>query len=275
MAATAPNGSDPTVAGTLGGPAWIPRRRSHAEELGDLWGDCGCCSEVGRLRAVLLAWPGDELLINGDPDRYLMLDRVDVPMIQRQATEIARSYASLGMDVQIFHPSRKPSPNLIFLRDLFFMTPEGAVVGRMASEQRSGEERFATEALAQAGIPVLATIHGLGPFEGADALWLDSRTVVLAVGRAARIAPGAAQVAGILRDLDVDTRIVALPAGTQHLRSASSNFLDVGLVAVDSAKRHAGLAWAFTRAWLPHTGAARRRRAQVAPGHELRGCRAV
>ena len=68
-------------------------------------------------------------------------------------------------------------------------------MGRMASEQRSGEERFATEALAQAGIPVLATIHGLGHFEGADVVWMDSRTVVLAVGQRLDCA-GAAQVAG-------------------------------------------------------------------------------
>ena len=59
---------------------------------------------------MLLAWPGDELLINGHPDRYLMLDRVDVPMIQGQATEIARSYASLGVDVQIFDPSAQAPP---------------------------------------------------------------------------------------------------------------------------------------------------------------------
>src|SRR5262245_20382698 len=93
------NGSETVRAATLGGPGWRPRQRSHAEELGNLWGACGCCSEVGRLRAVLLVWPGEELAQADPPDRYLMLDHVAVPVIQRQLAGIARAYAESGVEV--------------------------------------------------------------------------------------------------------------------------------------------------------------------------------
>ena len=81
----------------LPAPAWRPRQRSHAEELGDLWAACGCCSEVGRLRAVLLVWPGEELARADPPDRYLMLEHVAVPVIQRQFEGIAQAYAESGV----------------------------------------------------------------------------------------------------------------------------------------------------------------------------------
>lgn len=227
------NGSEPWLAATLGGPAWQPRRRDHVEELGDLWAACGCRSEVGPLRAVLLSWPGDELAV-ADADRWLMLGPIDVARMQRQAEGIARAYAELGVSVTMYRPARRPPPNLIFLRDLFFMTPEGAIVGRTGSEPRAGEERFATEALAQVGVPILATVHGCGTFEGADAIWLSPDCVLLAAGRRTNEA-GRRHVAGVLRDLGIDTRLVELPEQTQHLVGVV-NLLDADLAAVDASK---------------------------------------
>jgi len=233
MPTTRPAGSEPLPA-TLGGKDWRPRVRSHAEELGDLWAACGCQSEYGRLRSVLLAWPGEELDVAGPPNQHLLLDRVSIPAIRQQAEEIAAAYTACGVAVHFYRPVRRPPPNLIFMRDLFFMTPEGAVVGRTASEQRAGEERFAAQALATVGIPILATVRGLSLFEGADALWLDPKTVLLAVGQRTNSA-GADTVAGVLRDLGIDSRRAELPAGTQHLVGVL-NGLDAGLAAVDAGR---------------------------------------
>jgi N-dimethylarginine dimethylaminohydrolase len=239
MSTTSRRGSEPPLAATHGGPGFVPRRRPHAEELGDLWADCGVSSEVGPLRAVMLAWPGDELGAADNPNENLMIERVDLDRIRNQAEGVAAMYAQLGIKVHIYRPSGSAPPNLIFLRDLFFMTPEGAVVGRTASEQRSGEERFATEALAQAGVPILATVRGHGHFEGADALWVGPRTVFIGIGRRTDRA-GAAQMAGVLRDLRVEVRTFEIPDGTQHLLGVIS-FIDVGLVAVRSSKAGSSL----------------------------------
>jgi N-dimethylarginine dimethylaminohydrolase len=64
-------------------------------------------------------------------------------------------------------------PNLIFMRDLFLMTPEGVLLGRPASTVRAGEERWAQLGLARAGVPLVGAIRGVGSFEVADALWVD------------------------------------------------------------------------------------------------------
>jgi N-dimethylarginine dimethylaminohydrolase len=181
---------------------------------------------------VLLVWPGEELARADPPDRYLMLEPVAVPVIQRQFERIAHAYAESGVEVRVYRPTRRTPPNLIFLRDLFFMTPEGAIIGRMASEQRAGEERFAAEALAEVGVPVLATVHGQGCFEGADAIWLDPRCVLLGIGRRTNRA-GAEMVASVLRDLGVTTRLTELPDDTQHLVGVV-NCLDARFAAIDA-----------------------------------------
>ena len=56
-------------------------------------------------------------------------------------------------------------------------------VARMAAEQRAGEERYAAAALAEAGIPILATPTCCATFEGADAMWLADDLVMVGIGR--------------------------------------------------------------------------------------------
>jgi N-dimethylarginine dimethylaminohydrolase len=104
----------------------------------------------------------------------------------------------------------------MFVADLLFMTPEGGVLGRPASVVRAGEERLVARRLADLGIPILRSVRGAGVFEGADAAWLDPDTVVLATGL--RTNPeGAAQVAGVLREMGIGVVPVGLPYGAMHL----------------------------------------------------------
>jgi N-dimethylarginine dimethylaminohydrolase len=174
-------------------------------------------SEVARLEAVLLAWPGGELALDDDPDAHLMLAPVSVPAIQRQATAVAEFFRAQGVRVHFARPASPPPPNFIFQRDLFFMTPEGAVLGRPAGLQRAGEERFSAEALAQVGVPILRTLTGRATFEGADALWLRPDLVLLGLGLRTNPA-GADQVAGVLAEQGVRLQRTALPrTGVQHL----------------------------------------------------------
>jgi N-dimethylarginine dimethylaminohydrolase len=121
---------------------------------------------------------------------------------------------------------RRPDgpPNLVFMRDLFFMTPEGAIVARPAAEQRAAESRLVASQLADLGAPILATVHGRGCFEGADALWLDPETVLLGLGRTNHA--GADQVSDVLDSLGVHTLRVPVPPGIQHLLGALA-FVDV------------------------------------------------
>ncbi|MCW5853295.1 MAG: amidinotransferase [Anaerolineae bacterium] len=198
-----------------GGEGWRPRRRSAREEIGDLWAACGISTEWSRLRAVLLYRPGDELALSADPISVSMLEPLDIGRAQAQHDAMADAYRAAGVTVY-YAEETQARPNQMFMADLFVMTPEGAIVGRPASEVRAGEERVAARRLAELGVPIVRTVGGQGTFEGADAMWLDPQTVLL--GRGLRTNDeGAAQVTGVLRDMGVSVIQVDMPVGTMHL----------------------------------------------------------
>jgi arginine deiminase len=200
-----------------GGPGWIPRGTSLREELGGLWGSCGQDAEWGRLEAVLLHRPGAELRDLADPSAELMLDRPDADRAGRQHDALSSAYGETGVRVAYVDPPvGEARPNLMFAADLFFMTPEGAVLARPASASRAGEERWVQRRLAELGVPIVRAVSGSATFEGADAMWLDPGMVMLARGLRTNRA-GAAQVAGVLRELGVEVVVVDLPPGTMHL----------------------------------------------------------
>jgi N-dimethylarginine dimethylaminohydrolase len=202
----------------LGGPGWIPRTGSHAEEVaaGVPWQRCGYRSEWAPLSAVLLARPPACIADIAVPSRYLMVDRVDLAAMSVQANAIACAYRRHGIRVLFLAPPADCPPNVVFQRDLFFMTPEGAVLARTASAQRAGEERYAAEALAAGGFPILRTPTGTATFEGADALWVDRDTVAVGVGFRTNAA-GVEMLRDVLRAQSVDVVPVPLGAGVQHL----------------------------------------------------------
>jgi len=210
------NPNDILNAAAYGGEGWSPRTASLRQEIGTTWGACGVMSEWSTLKAVLLHIPGAELEASGDPNAVQMLAPLDLSRARLHHDTLADAYRAAGVVVNYIKPADLPPPNLMFVADLMFMTPEGAIVGRPASTVRAGEERFVARRLAELGIPILRSVRGTGTFEGADALWLDPQTVLLA--RGLRTNPeGAAQVASTLREMGVEVIQVDLPSGTMHL----------------------------------------------------------
>jgi arginine deiminase len=199
----------------FGGSGWRPRAAGLRDEIGTLWGACGQDSEWMPLRRVLLHRPGGELG-QGDPSDLLMLELPDPELAGAQHEAMAAIYAAEGIEVDYVEPALSPPPNLIFTADLFFMTPQGAIVGRPAGAARAGEERWVARRLADLGIPILRTVSGRGVFEGADAMWLDPGTVLL--GRGLRTnTEGAEQVGATLREQGIEAITLDLPFGALHL----------------------------------------------------------
>lgn len=206
-----------TFDSAYGGDRWSSRTRPMVAEIGELWPECGVNSEYGTLRSVLLHRPGAELAASiADPQAVQMLAPLDVDRAIDQHDQMAAAYRAVGVEVSLVSPQGEPAPNQMFNADLLFMTPEGAIVARPASTVRAGEERWVTQALATAGVPILRSVSGTGLFEGADAMWLDPATVI--VGRGLRTNDiGARQIAEALRWMDVETIVVDLPYGSMHL----------------------------------------------------------
>lgn len=203
-------------AAAYGGEGWSPRVTSLRQEIGSVWGACGVSTEWSPLRAVLLHRPGVELEQVLDPDRAQLIAALDLVKAQRQHDGLAQAFRQAGVTVHTLESAEAAWPNLMFVADLMFMTPEGAILGRPASTVRAGEERLVARRLAQLGIPILRSVRGAGTFEGADAAWLDAGTVLLATGLRTN-AEGAAQVTTLLREMGVDVIRVGLPYGAMHM----------------------------------------------------------
>jgi arginine deiminase len=245
---------EPTKAAAFGGERWRPRMSTLNQEMGTLWGDWGVYSEFMPLRAVLLHLPGKEVEGLGNPDEFQMLSPIEVDPMRQQHAALAEAYRHAGVNIHYVDPAVTPPPNIMFVRDLFFMTPEGAILARPASTVRAGEERHVARRLADLGVPIIRTVRGRGTFEGADALWLDKNTVLLASGLRTS-EEGANQVEQILKEMDVEVIRVELPYGTMHLLG-TLNFADRNLAVawpgrVPFKAVQALLEREFKMLWLP------------------------
>lgn len=208
--------SNPLQHAAYGGPGWRPRTRSLAQDIGSLWGSCGQNSEYARLKKVLLHRPGEEIISHTDPNQAQMLEPLDLAKAQKQHEEIANAYLVNGVDVSYLDPSQPPTPNQMFMADLFFMTHEGVIIGRPASMVRAGEERQAAERLSDMGIPILRSISGFGTFEGADAMYVTPKHVILGRGMRTNLA-AIEQLVQTFASIGVVARAVDLPVGSMHL----------------------------------------------------------
>jgi len=200
----------------FGGKGWSPRTRSHREEIGDLWAACGINTQYKPLKAVLLHRPGKEMGELVDPDEVQMLDIPDTLQASKQHDTLADAYRKEGVEVHYIDPPGKASPNQMFVADLMFMTPEGAILARPASTVRAGEERWVARRLGELGIPIIESIGGTGVFEGADAAWIDEDTVMIATGHRTNH-EALWQLTALFDEMDVDVVHVGLPYGSMHL----------------------------------------------------------
>lgn len=163
------------------GEKWFPKESTIIDDMKELWGDFGVCSEVDPLKAVLMRRPGKEIE-NFDWQGARFKGPIDAERFRGQHDALADIYRSHGVKVHYIEQQREDKPNALFCRDLVLMTPEGAIVTRPAMEARRGEERYAAKALADLGVPIIRTICGGATFEGAMVMWVDRNTAILASG---------------------------------------------------------------------------------------------
>lgn len=200
-----------------GGQGWQQRTKTHAEELGDLWAECGIVNEYAPLKSVLLHQPGPELIASIDPAAAQMLEPLDPDVAQSEHMNLADLYRAEGVEVNYVSPDvSEPSPNQMFCADLYAMTPEGAILGRTASVVRAGEERWVARRLSELGVPILRSLTGTAVFEGADLMWLNAETAV--IGRGLRTNQAAiSQIQSTLADIGVTCHAFDMPAGPNSM----------------------------------------------------------
>lgn len=186
----------------------------------------------------MLYKPGQEIEGHPAPETVLHVLPIRHQQLSAEFDRLFAFFASQDVKVVPIDPApigddRLYRYNMMYCRDLLFMTPEGAVLAGMAEPVRRHEVPYAERALKENGIPVLAAVDGGGRFEGADALWMTDRLVAIGVGSRTN-REGFEQVRDVLRRMGIEC--VALPfrrTRTQHLLGAVQ-IVDADLVLVRS-----------------------------------------
>ena len=160
---------------------------------------------------------------------------VDPERFRAQHDALADIYRANGVRVHYVEDQRTDKPNAVFMRDLCFMTPEGAIVTRPAMEARRGEEKAVARTLAKLGVPIVRTITGSATFEGAMCMWIDRKSVILASGvRTNR--EGYEMVEHELRRMGVTEVIhMQIPYGHAHI-DGNLNFASHDVAAIHPAQ---------------------------------------
>ncbi|WP_096190381.1 dimethylarginine dimethylaminohydrolase family protein [Evansella halocellulosilytica] len=201
------------------GERWFPSEQTFSDEMKNLWGDWYCDSEVGKLHAVLMHRPGEEIegITEDNFQDYRFRAPINPVRARQQQDLLADVYREHGVHVHYVENQRTDRPNAMFMRDLLFMTPEGAIVCRPAIPARRGEEKAVASTLASLGVPIIKTINGDGYFEGASAMWVNRDTVIIGTGSRTNES-GANQVEAELRNIGVKNIIrTQIPYGSIHL----------------------------------------------------------
>jgi len=199
------------------GERHFAKKTTFQEDLPLYWGNWGATSETGRLRAVLLRRPGQEIEEIADPTVPRWRELLNPDTARQQHDRLAQAYRDNGVAVHYLHETGEDRPNAIYCRDLLAMTPEGAIIARPAMDVRRGEERYIAAVVASLGVPIVKTINGAGTFEGADLLMLDRHSAFVGLGNRTNV-EGARQVIDELRLQGVtDVTVVQVPYGIAHL----------------------------------------------------------
>lgn len=223
-----------------------PPFEDHAE-LEKYWGRVwGVDNDVGRIRSILMHRPGEEMKVVdpskriesigsfGDLEKgwYFQSDTVPpVAEMQAQHDALVAALKAQGVEVHIVEGVGGGRLKSCYTRDPFIMVKGGAIVTRMGTRIRRGEELAITRTLAKIGVPILRTLSGTAVMEGGSFAWINPKTCVIGCGiRVNR--EGAEQVGEVLKRQGVELIIIDLVGYDIHI-DAAFQMVDKDLAIVD------------------------------------------
>lgn len=209
-------------------------------ELEASWGRAwGVSNDVGRIRSVLMHRPGPEMGVvdpskrierigsYGDLDEHWYFQSEappDIPGMQAQHDGFVAALERRGVEVIRQEGVGDRMLKAVYTRDPLQMVKGGAIVNRMGTRIRRGEELVTTRTLAKHGIPILRTLNGSAVMEGGTFAWLNATTAVIGCGvRVNR--EGARQVGEVLAAQGVELIVIDLVGYDIHI--------DVGFLMLD------------------------------------------
>jgi N-dimethylarginine dimethylaminohydrolase len=216
-------------------------------ELESYWGRAwGISNDVGRIRSVLVHRPGSEMEVVDPAKRiesigsfgdleagwYFQSDTVPpIADMQAQHDMLVAALRMHGVEIHYIEGDAGTRLKSCYTRDPLIMVKGGAIVCRMGTRIRRGEELAVTRTLAKLGVPILRTLSGAALMEGGSFAWINDRTAVIGCGiRVNR--EGAEQVGEVLRRQGVELLIIDLVGYDIHI-DGSFQMIDKDLAIVD------------------------------------------
>lgn len=217
------------------GPEGAPGFLDHGE-LEATWGRrWGAADEVSRLRAVLMRRPSvgladitaehyvPEVDALVDPERrwyWTGQTPPDLDVVRAEHDAFAQTLARHG--VEVFYADDLPAfTKSVYTRDPLVTIPGGAIIGRLASRMRRGEEPSIAKAVSAAGMPILGTVTGEGVVEGGT--FVKVRRDLAFLGTSVRTTPeGHRRLAALLEPHGITLRRVSLAGYLIHLDMCAS-----------------------------------------------------
>ncbi|NPV75265.1 MAG: hypothetical protein HPY59_02710 [Anaerolineae bacterium] len=201
---------------------------SFMDELEKTWRrPWGSQSSYARLRAVIVHRPGSEASWGDvDPDFFnLPTGMPDLARMQAQHDAFVRVLQENGVEtISLDAPPPVLGTYGVPLRSATYthetlMVKGGAIICRCAPAYKRGLEYYQSRTLGKLGCPILHTVRGEGFFESSNAVWLDKKSLPLAVSQRANM-QGVLQVSAVVREFGVeDVHIVHLPGPLNTRRS--------------------------------------------------------
>lgn len=225
------------------------------DQLATYWGRAwGLNNDVGQIRSILVHRPGPEMDII-DPSKriesigsfgdlqegwYFQSDTIP-PVTEMQQQHDALTDALKRYGIEVLHVDGVDNRRLksCYTRDPLIMVNGGAIVCRMGTRVRRGEELAVTRTLAKLGVPILRTLSGSALMERGSFAWINPRTAVIGCGiRVNR--EGASQIGEVLARQGVELITIDLTGYDIHI-DGSFLMIDRDLALIDPT----GLPYSF------------------------------
>lgn len=200
------------------------------KDIKKTWGkEWGGQSSFAKLRTVVVQRPGPEACPEGalvDPQFFSLPSGLpDVSKMQHEFDQFVKTLNENGVEAISLNAEQPAHGTYGFpLRCITYchetlMVKGGAIICRCAAAFKRGEEVYHSKRLGELGCPILYTVHGKGFFESSNAVWLDKKSIALALSQRANI-EGICQITPILENAGVeDIHIVHLP-GPLNIRTS-------------------------------------------------------
>lgn len=138
-----------------------------------------------KLKEVLLHRPSIEIYYLKEPKKFGWVEKPELKKLQKEHDLLAEVLKNEGIEINYLDKTLPSKPNLMFIRDSAFALNKKALILRLASKYRQGEEILVKEKLFRLGFKIAGQLIYPAVLEGSSIFLLDEKNALIGIdGRA-------------------------------------------------------------------------------------------